>query len=229
MSAPKPVPPGLLHKRYPTCNSRKRQGEGLCTRPAGWGTDHPGQGRCKLHGGVLRKRGPGPRRPSENASLRLRERHQQWLQNPDLLNLRHYLAWVSAVLEDFIEATEASVALERPAVDLYEVEQGRYRLTDEEQRQVAAWARIGLLLRRQGFHKDVAELANLATTTIERIRRIEEGLKLFIHVQEITEVVERMVHVLTQHVSDPEALGALIRALEAEFGWAGGGVAPPPH
>lgn len=22
-----------------------------CQRPAGWGTDHPGQGRCKLHGG----------------------------------------------------------------------------------------------------------------------------------------------------------------------------------
>lgn len=32
----------------------KRRGEGtgmLCTRPAGWGTDHPGSGRCKLHGG----------------------------------------------------------------------------------------------------------------------------------------------------------------------------------
>jgi hypothetical protein len=33
----------------------KRRGEGsegkLCTRPAGWGTDHAGTGRCKLHGG----------------------------------------------------------------------------------------------------------------------------------------------------------------------------------
>lgn len=33
------------------CNAKKRQGEGHCTRPAGWGTDHAGQGRCKLHGG----------------------------------------------------------------------------------------------------------------------------------------------------------------------------------
>lgn len=33
------------------CGGKKRQGEGLCTRPAGWGTDHPGAGRCKLHGG----------------------------------------------------------------------------------------------------------------------------------------------------------------------------------
>lgn len=33
------------------CGGPKRQGEGTCTRPAGWGTPHPGLGRCKLHGG----------------------------------------------------------------------------------------------------------------------------------------------------------------------------------
>jgi hypothetical protein len=37
----------------PLCGG-KRRGEGAgktCTRPAGWGTDHVGTGRCKLHGG----------------------------------------------------------------------------------------------------------------------------------------------------------------------------------
>ncbi|QKW15368.1 hypothetical protein [Verrucosispora sp. NA02020] len=37
----------------PKCGG-KRRGEGagqLCTRPAGWGTEHPGTGRCKMHGG----------------------------------------------------------------------------------------------------------------------------------------------------------------------------------
>jgi hypothetical protein len=33
------------------CGANKRQGEGTCARPAGWGTDHPGIGKCKLHGG----------------------------------------------------------------------------------------------------------------------------------------------------------------------------------
>jgi hypothetical protein len=33
------------------CGANKRQGEGTCARPAGWGTDHAGVGRCKLHGG----------------------------------------------------------------------------------------------------------------------------------------------------------------------------------
>lgn len=33
------------------CNGVKRDHSGLCGRPAGWGTGHPGIGRCKLHGG----------------------------------------------------------------------------------------------------------------------------------------------------------------------------------
>lgn len=36
------------------CGSRKRQGDGTCTLPAGWGTDHPGTGSCKHHGGSTR-------------------------------------------------------------------------------------------------------------------------------------------------------------------------------
>ena len=41
-------------KRYRICGAPTRQAEALyrhCTMPAGWGTDHPGEGRCKLHGG----------------------------------------------------------------------------------------------------------------------------------------------------------------------------------
>lgn len=43
-------------KNYETCGARKRQPDedgnhGNCARPAGWGTDHVGTGRCKLHGG----------------------------------------------------------------------------------------------------------------------------------------------------------------------------------
>jgi hypothetical protein len=33
------------------CGARLRKRDGTCTRPAGWGTGHPGAGRCKLHGG----------------------------------------------------------------------------------------------------------------------------------------------------------------------------------
>ncbi|MEA3401317.1 MAG: HGGxSTG domain-containing protein [Armatimonadota bacterium] len=34
-----------------TCGAKTRRGT-PCKQPAGWGTDHPGEGRCKLHGGA---------------------------------------------------------------------------------------------------------------------------------------------------------------------------------
>ena len=38
---------------FPTCAARKRDGSGgVCALKAGWGTDHVGFGRCKLHGGA---------------------------------------------------------------------------------------------------------------------------------------------------------------------------------
>lgn len=37
-------------KATKVCGAKKRQG-GECAKSAGWGTDHPGFGRCKLHGG----------------------------------------------------------------------------------------------------------------------------------------------------------------------------------
>lgn len=33
------------------CNARKTNGSGYCQHEAGWGTDHPGHGRCRFHGG----------------------------------------------------------------------------------------------------------------------------------------------------------------------------------
>lgn len=41
----------MTAKPLPKCGAKKHQGTGTCTRPAGWGTTHPGTGRCKLHGG----------------------------------------------------------------------------------------------------------------------------------------------------------------------------------
>jgi hypothetical protein len=47
-----------MTKNYATCDAKTRAG-GKCQRPAGWGTDHPGEGRCKLHGGCVPGGPPG--------------------------------------------------------------------------------------------------------------------------------------------------------------------------
>ena len=36
---------------YAMCGARRKQATTRCRRPAGWGTLHPGAGRCKLHAG----------------------------------------------------------------------------------------------------------------------------------------------------------------------------------
>jgi hypothetical protein len=51
----------------PKCGGRKRDGSGdRCTLTAGWGTDHPGIGACKLHGGST----PGARKAAITAGAR---------------------------------------------------------------------------------------------------------------------------------------------------------------
>lgn len=41
------------------CGAKNRSGE-PCQRPAGWGTDHVGEGRCKLHGGLTPRGADSP-------------------------------------------------------------------------------------------------------------------------------------------------------------------------
>ncbi len=60
------------------CGARRRSddrnGDGVrgqpCRKPAGWGTDHNGIGRCKLHGGL----GPGARQQAERIAVERRAR-----------------------------------------------------------------------------------------------------------------------------------------------------------
>lgn len=44
--------PPVERRDKPMCDAKTRaSGAKRCKRPAGWGTDHPGVGRCKLHAG----------------------------------------------------------------------------------------------------------------------------------------------------------------------------------
>jgi len=40
-----------VYDDFPTCGAKTRAGT-PCQQKAGWGTDHVGEGRCKLHGGA---------------------------------------------------------------------------------------------------------------------------------------------------------------------------------
>lgn len=79
------------------CGARKRDGsDDPCGLPAGWGTDHVGDGRCKLHGGNA-----GAPRNNQNAS-----KHGLY-SDP-----HHYFESLSLEQQDYIEEV-ASMILDR--------------------------------------------------------------------------------------------------------------------
>ena len=84
----------------PKCGAKKKQGPGRCTQRAGWGTDHVGQGKCKLHGGAT------PIRSGIYSDIKrteLRKLIEEHAKNPDPLNILPELAAARALFQDFVD------------------------------------------------------------------------------------------------------------------------------
>ena len=86
---------------YDKCGAKRRGGPGMCRRPAGWGTDHSGQGKCKLHGGASPIK-HGRYSSITRDSIRLRLAEQDKL-DIDPLDLVPDLKLCRALLTDYID------------------------------------------------------------------------------------------------------------------------------
>lgn len=96
--------------KLPTCGATSKRSGRPCGRPAGWGTNHPGEGKCKLHGGVGQK--PSTRYQLANASGRLKAAVEHHQADPTPLDLLPDLILARALLQDGIERhSEAMDAL----------------------------------------------------------------------------------------------------------------------
>ena len=85
---------------HPRCGAKKRQGPGLCGQTAGWGTDHPRKGRCKLHGGSTPiKHG----RYSKVSDVRLASLIAELEADPVPLDVLQELVVARALIADFLE------------------------------------------------------------------------------------------------------------------------------
>ena len=86
-----------------TCDANGKRGAGPCRHPAGFRTDHPGVGRCYLHGG----RSPAPTgRYSKIKRPRFRDLIQEFTDDPDPLNLLPEVQLLRALVTDFIDRWE---------------------------------------------------------------------------------------------------------------------------
>lgn len=110
------------------CGGPLRHRDGTCRRPAGWGTPHPGIGRCKLHGGSTRSHVAWAERTlREQQVAAAQERYGIPVQvdpGPALTGLLHetygavlYLgALVASLPAEELKQVDSSGRFERPAV-----------------------------------------------------------------------------------------------------------------
>lgn len=94
---------GAPHDTQKFCGAATKQATAkyrTCHRPAGWGTDHAGEGKCKLHGGASpSKHG----RYSTITRQRVRDLIEKHEADADPLNVLPELAAARALFEDFVE------------------------------------------------------------------------------------------------------------------------------
>src|SRR5690554_3423726 len=91
-------------KNYPTCGAKTRAGT-TCKKPAGWGTDHPGVGKCKLHGGASTKNIKHGYY-SKYLNSGLADKIDELAIDKDLLDLRRTIAMHKALILDILGRLE---------------------------------------------------------------------------------------------------------------------------
>jgi len=81
-----------------------RKAKTRCGKPAGWGTNHLGTGKCRIHGGSEKMgRPPVHGRYAVKHREKLHSKMQEFLNDPAPANLMPELAIQRALLQDFLE------------------------------------------------------------------------------------------------------------------------------
>ncbi len=83
------------------CGAKTKSGT-PCQQPAGWGTEHVGEGRCKLHGGNA-GRPPTHGRYSVRAKEALQDKVEAFRQDPQIGTLWDELALQRAILQNYLD------------------------------------------------------------------------------------------------------------------------------
>jgi hypothetical protein len=200
------------------CGAKNRQGT-PCQR---WAL--AGRTRCRLHGGKSLA-GPGcPQyrngRYSHYLPERLRERYEQAEQDAELLSLKSEIALTDARLFDLLSRVDTGESGQRWAgftkayeefqtsrrardvpkmnVALAKIERDLAQATDDR----AAWAEIGALVEQR---RRLAESEHKRMVSLQQLLSIEEAMAL----------MHRVVDVVTRHVTDRQALSAIVVEIRA--------------
>jgi hypothetical protein len=93
----------IKEKNFEICGAKTKKDGSPCQKPAGWGTDHQGVGKCKLHVGASPiKHGMY----SKYTSHRLGEMVDKLADDEELLDLRKTIALQQSIILSILEKLE---------------------------------------------------------------------------------------------------------------------------
>lgn len=182
------------------CGAQGKQTGKPCRHPAGFRTDHPGEGRCYLHGGATPPKTHG--RYSKITRTRIKDLIEEFAadENPsDLLPELHLLrALVVDYVERYDELTDALIAWH---------ESWKQGENEGKPRQVIDIISVG---------KFIGEIGSLA----DRIQKQrQEGAISMATFDRVTDSMgEEVVKAAQEVISDAATRTALIQSIEARWG-----------
>lgn len=232
------VPPST-DATAPVCGAKTRPGAKYpnCRQAAGWGTNHVGQGRCKLHGGNAGQLSSG--RYTTIKRPRVKELIEHMEQDPDPLNMKGELFAARAMFVDFLERydewregllawyaswsllrrplpEELALSLEN-VVNEYEIKLREYGDPTEKQLADLGGARRFITYMRgvdqpQRPHQVLdpsAAMSHIDTITkvVERIEKV--AAQNAISRKDLFRLTSEMGRGVMRHVTDPEILKAI--------------------
>jgi hypothetical protein len=198
------------------CGAKNRQGE-PCQR---WAL--AGRTRCRLHGGKTLVGTACPHfrsgRYSAYVPERLRARYEQAEGDAELLSLRSEVALTDARLADLLSRVDTGESGQRWA-ELRRAYRAFIRARQAGDDETAALARVESLIERAGQdHQAWAEIGEL----IEQRRKLTESegkrmvaLRQMLSTEEAMALMHRVIDIVTRHVSDRQALSAIVVEMRA--------------
>lgn len=191
------------------CGAKKRQGDGACQRPAGWGTDHVGDGRCKLHGGSTPIRHG---RYSQIERPRFKDKIERFEADPDPLNLAPEVALLRAFVEDLIERWDEIYGPDGALLAWHESfgktdDNGQSINTNPKPRQLPDFSAVSAVVDKVG-------------SMVDRIQKqkAEGMIKLSTLQRYINQAGVEVVNALKQIGVDADTSSRLVRAIEERWG-----------
>lgn len=185
----------ILHPRgqYPVCGHltrndvSKEAGHFYCMLNAGWGTDHVGVGFCRIHGGKGAPKTQSGRYSKYIKTQNLVKKHEEFMFDPQLLDLREEIAVLRSILVEILEVKESSQEI-------------------AQKKDIKIEAKLSA---ERTYNRSLGKIENIIekiARIVETKNRIENGEKHTIKIEVLHLVIVQVIGTIKKYISDPEIL-----------------------